>query len=125
MTKFKTTDEDGKEIEVEAFTQDEVNAQMEESKTAFEAKIEEGNAAMAEMQKTTADLEAQLGDTQEDHKNFKTLKEALKESKAGMDTLKEEMEAGKTKRKEEAMDATIRPSSFFFAKQAGFAVPEI
>ena len=111
MAKFTQTNEAGEEVEVEAFTQAEVDAKLQESQAAFDTQLEEKTTAMTALETAKADLEAKIEDTKEDHPNFASLKEALKEKGEALKTLQDEVTGDKKQRQDDAMGSKIKATA--------------
>tara|TARA_R110002126_G_scaffold17316_3_gene67727 strand:- start:923 stop:1570 length:648 start_codon:yes stop_codon:yes gene_type:complete len=104
----KIEGEEGKKDDgVVTFTQEEVDAKLKEGQEAFDAKMVEKDTAMTTLEKDKADLEAKIGETKEDHPNFKTLKEALSTKGKELDDFKAEVEGDKKQQREDAMNTKI------------------
>lgn len=108
MTTIIQTNDEGEDVEVEVFTQAEIDAKLGEKDKEWESKMAEKDTSIQTIAKEKADLEAKLGGTKEDHPNFKALKEALKEKDTQMKALQDEVSNDKKMRLEEAMNTKIK-----------------
>lgn len=97
-------DENGQEVEVEVFSQEEVDGKLNEIKTGFETKLND-------IQTQKAELEAKINGTKEDHPNFKVLKEALDKKDQEISEFKQTYESDKKKAKTEYEDSIIKTVS--------------
>jgi len=107
MAIIKTTNEEGEEIEIEAFTQEEVDAKLAEVKTEYDGKIVEKDKTLDNLAKEKIELEKKIGGVKEDAPNFKVLKEALDKKSTDIDALKGELETDRKSRKESFIDSII------------------
>jgi len=121
MTKFKQEQDDGTFIEVDGFTQEEVDAKLEEKKVSvsaeYDLKIEENTKGMATLASEKAQLESDLaaakaGDGgKENGGNFKILKDALDKKDADINGLRETIESDKKTAAADAMTKKINLAS--------------
>lgn len=108
---IKQKQEDGTEIDIEVFSQEELDAKLSESQKDFEAKIAEKDTTLTTLAEEKAALEKQIGGVKEDHPNFKTLKDALKVKDEEVKKLQDDIASDKKTRQEEAMGAKIKSVS--------------
>jgi multidrug efflux pump subunit AcrA (membrane-fusion protein) len=101
MAKIKTIGENGEEQEIEAFTPEEVAAQLKAKEAEFAAKEEA-------LKKEKATLEDQVKNVKPDHPNFKSLKDALKAKEDELAATKAAVDAEKKAREEAAVEADIK-----------------
>lgn len=107
MTKIKTIDADGNESEIEAFTPEEVAAQIDAVKKDYDSKIVEKDTTLATLANEKAELEKKIGGVKEDSPNFKTLKDALDKKDADINALRDEVTKDKTARRESFINSLI------------------
>jgi len=108
MAKYKQTNsETGEEEEVEAFTQDELDAKLAEVKTEYDTKIAEKDTSLTTLTSEKAELEKKISGVKEDAPNFKVLKETLDKKSLEIDALKTEVETDKKARKESFTNSLI------------------
>ena len=97
MSKIKTINEEGEEIEIEAFTEDELNTRLAEK-----------DSMVSILEAEKRELETKLGTTKEDNPNFRILKDALTKKDTEMKELREDVTRDKSQRELEAMDVKIQ-----------------
>ncbi len=105
MAKFKQTNEDGTETEIEAFTPEEVKLKEDEFNTKITTLAEEKKQLEEEIKKSKGE------GLKDDHPNFKTLKEALDKKDDDIKKLQTDIEVDRSTRKQEAFDAQIKIAS--------------
>lgn len=108
---IKQKQEDGTEIDVEVFSNEELDAKLSEKEKEFEAKITEKDNSLQTLAKEKAELESKIGGVKEDHPNFKILKEALSKKDEDIKSLRDEVENDKKQRVQESFDAKIKIAS--------------
>lgn len=102
----KVTNGEGEEIE--AFTQEEVDAKLKETEDKFRGQVKEKDANLTRLAAEKVVLEEQVKNVKPDHPNFAALKTALKSKEDETVALKETIEADKKVRAQEAIQAEIK-----------------
>jgi exonuclease VII small subunit len=96
MVKIKTTNDAGEEVEIEAITPEELAEEKTKMETEFNNKLAEKETAVETLQREKQELEDKLnGNTNADHPNFKTLKDALAKKDEEINSIKTEIESSK------------------------------
>jgi len=112
MATIKQTQEDGTEIDVEVFSQEEVDAKLSEKETAlkseFDTKLNEVQQSITELSTEKEKLEKELGTTKEDNPNFKILKDALNKKDNEIKSVNEKLDSIEKQRKTEEYDLKIQ-----------------
>jgi chromosome segregation ATPase len=98
MAKIKTVNDQGEEIEIEAFTEEEVNAKLQEKEEEYSKVIEEKDSTLEELKKEQEEIASKVDGTKEDNPNFKILKEALSKKDAEIEDIRQSIERDKEKR---------------------------
>ncbi len=109
--KITQKNDKGEDVEVEVFSQAEIDAKIAEKESEFNTKIAEKDTAIATMTTEKADLEKKLAEIKPDHPNFAALKEALDKKDAAIKSVKDELDQDKQNRVKEAMDTKITAAS--------------
>lgn len=99
MAKIKTINDAGEEVEIEAFTPEEVTAKVKEKEDEFAKVIEVKDTTLATLTKEKEDLLAKAGDLKQDNPNFKVLKDALDKKDQEITDIKTSLEKDKEERK--------------------------
>jgi DNA repair exonuclease SbcCD ATPase subunit len=113
MAKIKQVQEDGTEIEVEVFTQEELNQKLNEKDAEWETKLSEKDAALTRFETERKDLEEKLDKAtrdgiKEDHPNFKILKDALSKKDSEIQSIKNELDNDRKNRVKEEIENKIK-----------------
>lgn len=106
--KIKQTNDLGEEVEVEVFTETELQDKVKETETNIKSEYE---TKLQALDKEKQDLESKIGEIKPDHPNFKVLKDALDKKDKDISGLREEITTDKNQRKQEAMDSKIKIAS--------------
>lgn len=98
----------GEEVDVEVFSQEELDTKLQETQKEFEAKIAEKDGNLTKLADEKAELEKKIGGVKEDHPNFKALKEALKVKDDEIKKISTDLENDKKLRIEESFNSKIK-----------------
>ncbi len=104
--KYKIINDKGEEEEIEAVTPEEfekTSTKLQELESQIKEKDEALNKALSEKQ----ELESKVGDTKEDHPNFKILKDTLDRKTQEIDSLKNDFESSKKASKETLKESLL------------------
>lgn len=99
MAKIKIINDKGEEEEIEAFTEAEVTAKVQEKEQEFNKVIGEKDETLKTLTKEKDDLIAKVGGVKEDNPNFKVLKDALDKKDQEINEIKTSLEKDKEERK--------------------------
>jgi len=99
MAKIKIINDKGDEEEIEAFTEAEVTAKVQEKEQEFNKIIGEKDETLKTLTKEKDDLIAKVGGVKEDNPNFKVLKDALDKKDQEINEIKTSLEKDKEERK--------------------------
>lgn len=112
MATIKQKQEDGTEIDVEVFTQAELDAKIASEKSAlqteYEVKLQEKDTSLNALATEKADLEAKLGGVDKENPNFKVLKDALDKKDGEIRAIRESIENDKKSVREESMNTKVK-----------------
>lgn len=111
MATIKQTDAEGNEVDVEVFSQAEVDAQLlakeGELKNTYETQLKEKEDSLKAIQTEKEQLETKLGVTKEDNPNFKILKEALTKKDNEIKAINEKFDTTEKLRKTEELNLKL------------------
>lgn len=116
MATYKQINEDGTEVEIEAFSAEEVDQKLKAKEEEFNAKITEKETIATNLANEKKKLEddmakMKLDGVKDDHPNFKVLKEALTKKDEEMAGLKNEIATDRKTRQQEALDVEIKKAA--------------
>jgi len=109
--KYKTTNDAGEEIEVEAYSEEELNSKLDEVKKEYDSKMIEKDTTLSNLAKEKEELEKKIGGVKEDHPNFKVLKDALDKKDNDIKTLREDLENDRKSRRDSFLNSIIVKAS--------------
>lgn len=108
---IKQTNDAGEEVEVEVFSQEELDTKLQEKDTEYAGKLQEKETALNSLSTEKEALEKKLGETKEDNPNFKILKDALSKKDDEIKKINETITNERTQRVTEELDLKIKALS--------------